>query len=299
MEFFFQLSGCKTNVFVVVSNFLMQQMLETLYKFRPNMVLIISDFSSLPFTFIPPQLGFSFQSFSLSKCFPLISWSLLHFLFQWWQLPLVHGYPLQSLSLSVLPCPQLQLNQLWSSFQWEFHPQGHQKDTLRQLWLQGTVNGKLLWIPDKVCIVPELILANHWTNTGFFNLSLASSNSWVSQENDSMSSEVLVGTTQGSTVTVVSEAAKATSEPAVTSARTLALSPWMSIVPSGAAQTPAVGSDCKSFATTPTLPLTLLGPSSASRDAPSSTSSDIVTSSIPPSDPTSTVLAQRCLSSKI
>jgi len=78
-----------------------------------------------------------------------------------------------------------------------------------------------------------------------------------------MSSEVLAGTTQGSTVTVVSEAAKATGEPAVTSARTLALSPWISVVPSSAAQTPAVGSDCKSFATTPTLPLTLLGPSSS------------------------------------
>jgi hypothetical protein len=101
-------------------------------------------------------------------------------------------------------------------------------------------------------------------------------------------------TTQGPAVTVVSEGSKATSQPATTSAGTSALPPWMSIVPSSAAQTPAVGSDWKSFATTPTLPLTLLGPSSsASREVPSSTSGDIVTSSIPPSDPTSTVLAQR------
>jgi hypothetical protein len=114
-----------------------------------------------------------------------------------------------------------------------------------------------------------------------------------------MLSEVLAGTTQGPTVTVVSEAAKATSQPAATSAGTSALPPWMSIVPSSAAQTPAVGSDCKSFATTPTLPLTLLGPSSsASREVPSSTSGDIATSSIPPPDPTSTVLAQRYLSTK-
>jgi hypothetical protein len=114
------------------------------------------------------------------------------------------------------------------------------------------------------------------------------------QENDSMLSEVLAGTTQGPTVTVVSEGAKATSQPAATSAGTSALPPWMSIVPSSAAQTLAVGSDCKSFATTSTLPLTLLGPSSsASREVPSSTSGDIVTSSISPSDPTSTVLAQR------
>jgi hypothetical protein len=119
------------------------------------------------------------------------------------------------------------------------------------------------------------------------------------QENDSMLSEVLAGTTQGPTVTVVSEAAKATSQPAATSAGTSALPPWMSIVPSSAAQTPAVGSDCKSFATTPTLPLTLLGPSSsASREVPSSTSGDIATSSIPPPDPTSTVLAQRYLPTK-